>query len=332
MNLDESTVLELGARGTLRGASFRLAGRIAVRSQGGGIWNEWVLAFDDGSKKFLAEARGVFTLFEDQAIAPGFDDIVVGDPLDTGFVVVERGKAERVAAYGDVPEAPRSYRYVDLSSRTGASATIDWSDGTPRSFVGRRVRLADLSLSPRAGRPRFVPAPEGPKPKHVELWLSIGDEGRLEGTTFRVIGVLARSIKSGGAKYTWEEYLLHDPAEGFRWLVVSDGHWSLVESIEPGLVTETKKNAVYDGVTYRPFSSGRARVDWATGELPWKASVGDVTDVRDYVRAPFMLSREATEDEIVWSRSKYLPPDAVSRAFQKRALPKPKGRAPNQPR
>lgn len=332
MTFDESTVLELGAHGTYHGAPFRLAGRTCVRSDGGGLWNEWVLAFQDGSKKWLAEARGAFTLFDDAAIAPDFDALVVGGPLDTGFVVVERGKAERVATYGDVPAGPRTYRYADLSSRDGMSATIDFGDVAPRSFVGRRVRLVDLGLTTRVGLPRFVPAPDAPKPKHVELWLAVGDEGRLEDATFRVLGILARSLKSGGTKYTWEEYLLHEPSRGFRWLVVADGHWNLVETIEPGLVEETKKSASYDGETYRPFSSGRARVEWAAGELPWEVAIGDTTDVHDYVRAPYMLSRESTPDEITWSRSKYLPPDAVSRAFRKRALPKPKGRAPNQPK
>ena len=45
---DASTVLELGARGKHRNAPFVLAGRTCVRSDGGGLWNEWTLAFDDG--------------------------------------------------------------------------------------------------------------------------------------------------------------------------------------------------------------------------------------------------------------------------------------------
>jgi hypothetical protein len=58
MTFDESTVLELGAHGSYRGAPFRLAGRTCVRSESGGLWNEWVLAFQDGTKKWLAEGRG----------------------------------------------------------------------------------------------------------------------------------------------------------------------------------------------------------------------------------------------------------------------------------
>lgn len=333
------TVLELGSRGKHRGAPFVLAGRTTVRSDGGGLWNEWTLAFDDSRTGFLAEALGTFTLFFERPIAPSYEALGVGEPLDTGFVVVERGKAKRVARTGDVPEAPRTYRYADLSSASGESATIDYGEGrgSPDVFVGKRVRLSDLGLSPRSERPRFLPAPGGAPPKGVELWLSPGDEGELETaprtrTRFRVIGIVHRSIKVEGERYTWEEYVLHSAAFGLRWLVVADGHWNLVESVEVGQVTESERGAKLGGETFRPLSSGKARVEWATGELPWHVTAGDVTQARDYVRTPHVLSCESTDDEITWSLGTYTPADTIARAFGKRLLPKPSGRAANQPK
>src|SRR6185295_10503118 len=98
-------------------------------------------------------------------------------------------------------------------------ATIDYG-AAERSeaevFVGRKVRLADLGLKPRAERPRFVPAPSSAPPKNLELWLAVGDEGDLERARFRVIGIVHRSIRIEGERYTWEEYVLHAPAEGLR--------------------------------------------------------------------------------------------------------------------
>jgi hypothetical protein len=339
---EASTALELGARGKHRNAAFVLAGRTCVRSEGGGLWNEWTLTFDDGRQGFLAEALGSFTLFFERPLAPPWDALDVGSTLKTGFIVTERGQAKRVARWGDVPEAPRSYRYADLSSASGESATIDYGERTtdPDVFVGRRVKLAELGLKPRTERQRFLPAPAGTMPKGVELWLAVGDEGELpaSGTSrdkarFRVIGIVHRSIKVEGERYTWEEYVLHAPAEGLRWLVVSDGHWNLVEPLEPGRIDETEeKHAKLGGDTYRFNSSGKARLEWATGELPWEASIGDVTESRDYVHAPHVLSRESTADEITWSLGTYTPPDVVSRAFRKRLLPKPVGRAANEPR
>jgi len=202
------------------------------------------------------------------------------------------------------------------------------------------VKLGELSLKPRAERPSFLPAPAGAMPKGVELWLAVGDEGDLSTSggkaRFRVIGIVHRSIKVEGERYTWEEYVLHAPAEGLRWLVVADGHWNLVEPLEAGQVEEIQEKHAKlggpDAHTYRFMSSGKARLEWATGELPWEAAVGDVTEARDYVHAPHVLSRESTADELTWSLGTYMPPDVVSRAFRKRLLPKPAGRAANEPR
>jgi hypothetical protein len=330
---EQSTVLALGSRGKHRNAPFVLAGRTCVRSDGGGLWNEWTLAFDDGRQGFLAEALGAFTLFFERPLAPPFDALRVGSALPTGFIVVERGQAKRIARWGDVPEAPRSYRYADLSSASGETATIDYgaSATEPDVFVGRRMKLADLGLRPRPERPRFLPAPGGARPKGLELWLGVGDEGELAGARFRVIGIVHRSIRVEGERYTWEEYVLHSPAEGLRWLVVSDGHWNLVESIEAGQVEVSERGAKLAGESFRFTSSGKARVEWAIGELPWDAAIGDTVEARDYVSAPHMLSCESTDDEITWSRGTYTPSDTVARAFGKRVLPKPSGRAPNQP-
>ncbi|QUS47016.1 DUF4178 domain-containing protein [Salmonella enterica] len=130
------------------------------------------------------------------------------------------------------------------------------------------MQLAGLGLRPRAGRPRFVPAPNGPPPRDLELWLDVGDEGELdvEGgrACFRVIGIMHRSIRVEGERFTWEEYVLHSAAEGLRWLVVADGHWNLVESIEAGQVEEIERgegSATYRGETFRFLSSGKARVE-----------------------------------------------------------------------
>ena len=111
-----------------------------------------------------------------------------------------------------------------------------------------------------------------------------------------------------------------------------DRVYTITSHLPPGTVTLSDRGATLDGELYKPLSKGKARLDWATGELPWLASIGDVSDVRDYVRAPFVLSRESTADEVSWSRAAYLPTDVVARAFGKRNLPKPVGRAPNQPR
>ncbi|MDB4942117.1 MAG: hypothetical protein JWP97_1651 [Labilithrix sp.] len=338
---EQATVLSLGARGKLRGRPFTLAGRTHVTSAGGGAWNEWTLAFEDDERAAtLAETAAGFLLFTERPIAPPWDALAVGAPLVSDLVVTERGEAKRVASWGDVPDAPRTYRYADLSAPSGVVATLDYGSrsGAPLVFVGDPVRLADLGLRPRREPRTFLPAPTVAAPPGLETWLEVGDEGELatgEGTTtarFRVIGIVQRSAVSEGDRYTWEEYVLHAPAEGLRWLVVSDGHWNLVRSVPTGAVASTDDGARFDGRTFEPWSEGEARLAWATGELPWTAAIGDVVTTRDYVHVPDVLSCEAGEDEITWSLGTYVPPADVARAFGRRVLPKPAGRAPNQPR
>jgi hypothetical protein len=343
--LAAASVLSPGARGKVRprarrdapwapAGPFRLAARVGVRSESGAIWNEWTLAFDDGRTAWLAEARGTFTLYAEAPIAPDYGTLEVGAALTTGLVVVERGRATRIASEGNAAVSPRSYRYVDLSGDDGDVVSIDYGAPVPRVFRGRSFALADLGLAPRAERPRFLPVtgfPETP-PKAIPLWLALGDEGTLERTTWRVIATLCRSVLEDGERYGWQEYVLHDPAEGFRWLVVSDGHWSLVESVEPGRVRADDDGARLDGVAYAPLSEGRARLDWAAGELPWELTPREATEVRDYVRSPHLLSREASDDEVSWSRATYLPTAVLAKAFGMRALPKPRGRAPHAPK
>lgn len=329
-----TTALDLGARGAFEGTKLELVGRTCVKSKRGGLWNEWLVAFADGRRAFLAETMNGLTLFTEGPIAPSFDELRVGSALATDFVVVERGEAQRVATWGDAEASPKTYRYADLSSKGGRSATLDYGGREPVAFVGRRVTLAELGLSVRSGDVSFLPVRSAPRPKGLETWLDVGDEGALGSPSarYRVIGVVQRSIRIEGERYTWEEYVLHSKTEGLRWLVTSDGHWNLVRSVDPGLVEETEgARATFDGGKYRFYSGGRAKIEWATGELPWEIAIGDTSDVADYISAPHVLSCESTSDEIAWSHGTYLEPGAVAKAFGKRLLPKPRGRAPNQP-
>lgn len=332
---EQATVLSLGARGKWRGAAFTLAGRTYVKSDAGGHWNEWTLTFDDERVMSLAETAAGFALFAEGSLAPPLAALGIGEPLATGFVVNERGRAKRLARWGETDDAPATYRYADLSSVTGAIATIDYGASekdAPTVFVGQRVRLKDLGLSPRREPRRFLPAPKSNTPRGLEVWLAVGDEAELEGARYRVIGIMQRSTKSDGETFTWEEYVLFAPAEGVRYLVVSDGHWNFVAPVDAGLVTVEPGRARFDGATYEEYGAGTSRLEWATGELPWEATLGDAVSATDFVHAPYMLSCERSPDEVVWSRGTYLPPDTVAKAFGRRALPKPSGRAPNQPR
>ncbi|MBX3201317.1 MAG: DUF4178 domain-containing protein [Labilithrix sp.] len=336
-----ATVLELGARGQLDGAPFTLAGRTCVEGRRGTIWNEWRMRSGDPRPRFLVEATGTFTVYEEGSLAPAFDELAVGAPLDTGFVVVERGEARRVATWGDVEAAPARYAYADLCARSGVVAAIDFGPAEagagrrerPRVYVGRRVTLAalDLSVSGRDA-PWLVAAPDVSRPRGVETWLDVGDEGVLDGVRFRVVGALSRCLVAA-ARVAWDEYLLYAPEVGLRWLVLVAGRWSLVEPIDAGLVdaSDDAHTITLDGVVYEALSEEIARVAWATGALPWRVEIGERADVADFVHGAWTLSRERTGDALAWSRGVRVATSAIAAAFGKRTLPKPDGHDPSDP-
>jgi hypothetical protein len=163
--------------------------------------------------------------------------------------------------------------------------------------------------------------------------IPLGSKGQLHGTEWTVIGFLERSVTVEGVRYPWQEYLLYEPRRGFRWLVEAKGHWSFVEPVGAGDVERGGVDRMrFEGLAFRHFQGGRARVDTALGEFYWAVARGDEVSSQDYVCPPFMLSSEEDESEINWSRGTYAKPDEVWKAFGLvGGPPAPEGVAPHQP-
>lgn len=160
--------------------------------------------------------------------------------------------------------------------------------------------------------------------------IPLGATGELRGAKAQLIAFLVRSVTVDGTRYPWREYLLKTTAGAYRWLVESDGHWSLVdpvrEALDAGSVTRFRGHAL------RHFQGGKARVDHVQGEVYWKVEVGETVHVDDYVDPPFVLSVERAKNERVASFGSYLPVEELSAAFPTpRPLPAPRGVAPCQP-
>ena len=161
--------------------------------------------------------------------------------------------------------------------------------------------------------------------------LALGSKGRFVDGELTVIGYVARSAYLDETWWPFEEYLLHAPSVGFRWLVCSDGHWSYVQPVATGAV-ELAPGPIYDGVAFRAFQRSALRVDSVLGEFYWRVEVGERVRGEDYIAPPAMLSREVTASEQNWSLSSYLTRREVAAAFGvPLALPPPVGVAPNQP-
>lgn len=308
-DLAATSQLELGARGMFEGAPFTLIGRRCVQGSRGQIWNDWTLAFDhDGPSVSLAESCGTFTLFREGSLLQPPEALVVGMAVAPPWLVVERGRATRLAKWGDLDEAAPAYDYVDLSYRGAPEqrATLA-EDGT---FLGEPTDAASLGLTLRAAAPALIPAPDVSMPAGIELWLDLGDVGTLEGVEYRVLGIAARRADAAPPS-RWQDYLLYNARIGLRWLSVTDGHWTYATPVEVGPT----------GFDLEHVSESTVGVlEWAAGELPWSAELGEQAAFSEREDLVF----EHTFLDVSAARIQELTPDAVAKAFGKRSLPRPR--------
>jgi len=165
--------------------------------------------------------------------------------------------------------------------------------------------------------------------------IPLGRRGKVKGDLWEVIGYLRRAITVEGVDYEWSEYLLFNPYKGFRWLSEYNGHWNLVKTTThlPKAKEEGTREVVrYLDQTFRHFQTAEARVVYVVGEFYWKVQAGEKCQVSDYIAPPLILSREKTDQEVIWLIGEYLQPETLWKAFQPgTAIPPRIGVAPNQP-
>jgi len=183
-------------------------------------------------------------------------------------------------------------------------------------------------LDVNQGQLQFLKALEKPWFQPV---IPLGTTGDVPEGKMTVIGAMARSVTIEGTQYFWSEYLLYNPQIGFRWLVHSDDHWNYVRAVPPGEISESAKYASYQGKSYKIFQDAQARVEVVLGEFYWKVETGEQVRGVDYVKAPYMLSKELSTSEINWSLGTYIEVPQIEKAFSVSGLPRPSGVAPNQP-
>lgn len=172
---------------------------------------------------------------------------------------------------------------------------------------------------------------------NIKPFFELGDRALFEGQDFEFVG-FARKRDNGDNH--WDEYLLFNPYMGFRYLAYWSGHWSYTRilkgfpfSIEgqPIVGSEKPISAMKNGKSYKYFFEYRAEVIYVLGEFNWKLKKRDISAVIEYINPPYSLTGEFSGNEAVWSRSEYINPQEIAKAFEyKETLPRPVGVAPNQ--
>lgn len=171
--------------------------------------------------------------------------------------------------------------------------------------------------------------------KHARISpnIPLGAEGIIGGQNYRVIGFMTRSASGGGG---WSEYLLHNPTQGFRWLVEYQGHWTYAWPVhdipQKASTLQDHPSMLFDGRQYQHFERYQGKVSYVLGEFYWRVKVNETATINDYIEPPYILSEEKTGKEITWTAGVYVEPEDVRQTFGlAEPLPEPSGISPNQP-
>jgi hypothetical protein len=204
--------------------------------------------------------------------------------------------------------APVQLRAAGLAmSAACGSCGVVIDTATPEFRIIQKADIANRNLSPA---------------------LPIGQRGKLFGTEYEVIGMIARTDKDS----KWSEFLLFNPWQGFRWLVTFQGHWSFIERL-PAMADQNANVIRWEGRSYRFYARGVATVTGVLGEFYWKVRRGERAEVSDYIAPPHILSKEAYPDldEFAWSHGVYVDSRVVGEGFAVKNLPSGLGVYLNEP-
>jgi len=118
----------------------------------------------------------------------------------------------------------------------------------------------------------------------------------------------------------WREYLLYNKVEGFAFLVDTEEGWSLVRPLTGAPASSRGDRIDWGGKSYKKRWTYQAKVTYVLGEFYWQVSREQRALVSDYEgqgeARQMLLSREQTENEVVWSLGRKLDAAVVARAFK----------------
>ncbi len=148
--------------------------------------------------------------------------------------------------------------------------------------------------------------------------------GKLDGIEWELIGIVWRECRVDGVVYPWQEFLLYNPYEGYRYLMftMTDGSWALGETLGGAPRTETgfgHRKVSFKKKKYKHFQTSVAAVSYVEGEFPWQVRVGDQAVAHDFVEPPYCISVEeaATEDgqDVNFTRMRHIDAAEIWAAF-----------------
>ncbi len=143
------------------------------------------------------------------------------------------------------------------------------------------------------------------------LPVPLGRRGTLFGDEWEAIGALSRHDYD----VEWTETLLFNPYLGYRWLVLSEGEWSLGT-----MITDPPQGSGEDiewrgEAFHQDYNLAETITSHVVGEFYWRVAAGDTVAATTYSRRDTLLSAEWSGDEGSWTQLVPVSAQDVRQAF-----------------
>jgi LSD1 subclass zinc finger protein len=162
------------------------------------------------------------------------------------------------------------------------------------------------------------------KPPYEPL-IPLGATGKLHDPTvekpsgpppeWTCLAFLVRSCEVEGTRYPWDEFLLWNKTEGFRWLMHSAGHWTWLKPIPAGEVALSFRMAKYGGQSFRGYQEVFVGTDYVAGECYWQVTAGERAVAREYIEPPKSINVDQTSNEATCTLGVMIEGELVAKTF-----------------
>ncbi|MFD1603486.1 DUF4178 domain-containing protein [Flavobacterium artemisiae] len=152
-----------------------------------------------------------------------------------------------------------------------------------------------------------------------ECPLEIGDIGFLNGSNYKVTGILRKNVHPN---YSWIEFILQNEAKDFLYLSLSNGHWMILEEMEEIFNVSDHPNSLeYEDVEYDIFEYSDAEIINARGFFDFELPQNKYIHLVEYINPPNIISVEIMNGIETSYYGEYVKKDVIQKAFKKTSLP-----------
>lgn len=158
---------------------------------------------------------------------------------------------------------------------------------------------------------------EAQQASSLRFTLANGSQATIDGKVWTIIGLLGwEEDKDRSSR--WNEYLLYEPQQGFRWLTETSDGWWLGTLMDIWVDQVTPEYALWGNKSFTAsYPAYSAHISYAAGAFPWRARIGDSVTLHEYESSDgnTLLASEQSRHELTWSQSRRISNEELARWF-----------------